>query len=580
MEFLAAAVKTIPNTADTSRDTYVAVAHNIKGSTPPEYDQAGFDIFTEWASKYPAPDMQHDLKLWDGIDRDGISTGWDRIRLLAEDVGEWDGTLAAVAQAQAEFDVVEGEPEEYDGQLTLAEVTDHSILAQHISEQGRDYFTSGNHDWFVWNGVRWRPDPMKAEHTKGRIALQLDLIANELMDKYAGGKKVMTAINSLHSVGMINAVFARIGMQEGVYRDRDMLNHTEWYKYTLNTPTGTYDLRTMEVRDHQRLNYITQITSVLPDFDDQCPEFMKFLLSSCGGDEQLVRYVLAVLGASLTADTQDRYIWFLTGESGAGKSTLLKHVHAILGDYAGICPQGALVHGEQAAHQSAVAGFRDKRFIHGSEIDRGQKWNVALMKSITGNEIITARRLYHEYEEFTVVGKVIIAGNETPTLANVDSAVRERLRLIQFVAPEESDPKLDEKLRKEYPAILALLMKSAQVWIEEGYPHCEAVQTLTEEYFREEDLVGQFRDHYFLVTGTEAFVSNKDVHDLWEQFTTLDQRKEHNIKGIKTLSRALRSSDSRVSTHMQRIDGKVTRGLQGLTLRENINIPASLEDLM
>ena len=579
MDFLRSAVRAIPNGEEVSRDMFVHILHGVKASTPPEHDAEGFAIWSDWTERGPeGRDPDEAQRVWQDLKRENISIGWDVMRGTAERVG-WDGEPAAIEKAKQEFAVHEDAPPESDYPLHLGDVDDHSKIAFYVQAADREYFTTGDADWFVWDGKRWEPDRGKVEITKGRIATQLSLIADAFEDMYPQGKKRDKVLLKLKSVGYINIIFSRISMNYEVYRRREHVNDPVQHMYMLNTPNGTYDLRTMARKDFDPHDYITQITNVTPDFGAKSPVFMKFLETSCGGDKQLIEYVLHVLGSALTTDMHERLLWFLTGESGAGKSTLLKHMHAIVGDYAGIVPQGALIHGEQAAHQSAVAAFRDRRFLHGSEIDRGHKWNVSLLKSITGNEVITARRLYHEYEEFNVVGKFIVAGNETPTLPNVDSAMRARLRVIQFVAPPESDPDLDAKLVLEYPAILALIMTGAMVWINKGYPYSEAVNQLTEEYFREEDLIGQFRDAHFLVTGNpDMFVNNRDMFAMWESYTTVDQRREQGIRDTNSLGKAIRGSDKRLAAGSRRIDGVQMRGNVGMQVKENSNV--SLEALL
>ena len=579
MSFLRSAVRAIPNGEEISREMFIHVLHGVKASTSPEQDAEGFAIWQEWTERGPeGRDPGEARRVWADLKHDNISIGWEVIRGTAERVG-WDGEPAAIEKAKQEFGVSGSAPPESNFPLQLTDVEDHSLIAFHVQSEDREYFTTGDADWFVWDGKRWEPDRGKVEITKGRIATQLALIADEFENMYPTGKKRDKILNTLKSVGYINTIFARISMNMEVYRRREHVNDPVQHMYMLNTPNGTYDLRTMALKSFNPEDYITQITGAAPDFSATCSEFLKFLTASCGGDKQLIEYVLNVLGSALTTDMQERLIWFLTGDSGTGKSTLLKHMHAILGDYAGIVPQGALIHGEQTAHQSAVAAFRDKRFLHGSEIDRGHKWNVSLLKSITGNEVITARRLYHEYEEFNVVGKFIVAGNETPTLPNVDSAMRARLRVIQFVAPDESDPNLDAKLAAEYPAILALIMTGAMMWINTGYPYSEAVNQLTEEYFREEDLIGQFRDAHFLVTGNpDMFVSNQDLFTLWEGYTTVDQRREQGLRDTNGLGKAIRGSNRRLATGSRRIDGTQRRGIVGMQVREKSNV--SLEALL
>ena len=581
MDLLASAVAKIPNDADTDRDVYVAMAHAIKAATPEEEDFDGFGIFSEWASRWGDADEAEDTRQWETLVRSNITVGWGYLRMLAERQG-WDGRPAASIDAQIDFEPIAGaSPDPTDETMTLNASMDDGQVLDYIIDRIDDIITTGKNDWFLWDSKRWAPDELKGGHAMDRTAPRLRALADDLRAKYPQGGEQKGALekqlNKLRSIGYLTSVFGRVGADFRLYKRRNALN-SEAVGHLLCTPGGTHDLETGTKHKHRQRDYITQITGVDPAFRAGLEEFNRFIRTSCGDDESLVAYVRAVLGSAITTDNQDRLIWFLTGASGAGKSTLLKHVHAVLGEYAGIVPQGAFIHGDKQAHESAIAGMRDKRFLHGSEIDRGHKWNVALLKSITGNEPITARRLYHDYEEFNVVGKVIIAGNETPTLPNVDSAVKNRLRIIPFQAPEKPDPDLDAKLRAEHPAILAWIIEGARLWHREGYPKCDLVERLTEEYFDSEDLVTQFRDSHFLVTGNEkAFVATSNIEQLWNQFTSPEQRHEYGLRNSKTLIKAIVATDLRRLKKDRRAGH---RGLSGMEMREGSEVKLKVDELL
>lgn len=585
LQLLRGAMATIPNTERVDRDAWVSMAHALYGATRPEWGEAGLEMFELWSARWPVGnDSAENERIWRTIKT--TTLGWDIIRFTAEKHG-WDGSEAATIAAQNEFvAVAEAEvaaPEVTRDGFTFADSKDESKVAKWIIDNSDDFFATSKRDWFCWDGKRWKPDEMEDGFTTGILCDRLCDLTEELIVRYKkGNKKLETQINKMRSTGYAGTMFKRMTSDRRIFRVRGSVNNHDEVGFLLCTPKGIIDLRTGEFMLHDPGLFITQITNVEPVFSS-CPVWQQFMLTSCGGDDTLVAYVQSVLGSALTTDVSDRFIWFLTGVSGSGKSTMLKHVHAILGDYAGIIPQGALIHGDQQAHTSAVAGFRDKRFLHGSEIDRGHRWNISLMKSITGNEPITARRLYRHYEEFNVVGKIIIAGNETPTLPNVDSAVRARLRIIPFSAPLEPDVSLDAKIIREYPDILGWLIEGAQQWAENGYPKTEAIEEVTENYFSEEDLVTQFCNAYFTITGNpQVFVPTTQIEQLWNQYTTPEQRKEYNLKSPHTLVKAIDASHPKLSKDQRRFEGSrnAVRGVQGMSLREGVQQELTVEDLL
>jgi putative DNA primase/helicase len=95
-----------------------------------------------------------------------------------------------------------------------------------------------------------------------------------------------------------------------------------------------------------------------------------------------------------------------------------------------------------------------------------------------------------DFFEFTPQFKLIIAGNHKPGLRSVDEAIRRRFNLLPFtvtIPPQERDPKLKEKLKQEWPGILAWAIQGCLQWQQQGFSPPETVQTATAAYLEAED---------------------------------------------------------------------------------------------
>ena len=98
-----------------------------------------------------------------------------------------------------------------------------------------------------------------------------------------------------------------------------------------------------------------------------------------------------------------------------------------------------------------------------------------------------------DFFEFTPQFKLVIAGNHKPSLRSVDEAIRRRFYLVPFVVtiPEaERDELLAEKLRVEWPGILAWTIEGCLAWQRDGLSPPEAVKIATAEYMADEDSFG------------------------------------------------------------------------------------------
>ncbi len=95
-----------------------------------------------------------------------------------------------------------------------------------------------------------------------------------------------------------------------------------------------------------------------------------------------------------------------------------------------------------------------------------------------------------DFFTFTPNFKLFIAGNHKPGLRNVDEAIRRRLHLIPFevkIPPEERDKNLAEKLRPEWPGILAWAIEGGLAWQRDGLAPPAAVVRATDAYLEAED---------------------------------------------------------------------------------------------
>jgi phage/plasmid-associated DNA primase len=74
--------------------------------------------------------------------------------------------------------------------------------------------------------------------------------------------------------------------------------------------------------------------------------------------------------------------------------------------------------------------------------------------------------------------------------------MRDRIRIIPFdnyIAPENQDHNLLEKLKKEAPGILYRLIQEAAICVRgDEFPKCENVDQATEKYFDKQDTVEMF----------------------------------------------------------------------------------------
>ena len=265
----------------------------------------------------------------------------------------------------------------------------------------------------------------------------------------------------------------------------------------LNTPNGTITLKNGALLDHNKEWYITRMTRV--EYTDKAdhPLWDKFLLEIFGGDLDLIRYVQKAVGYSLTGRTDEQCVFFLFGTGRNGKSTFLDVIRDIAGDYVmNVQPETLMVRNSQSGSiNSDIARLKGARFVTSVEPNEGMRINEGLLKQLTGDDTVTARKLYANEFEFKPEFKLWMATNHKPIIRGTDTGIWRRIHMIPFTAqipPEKVDKQLKDKLRTEYPAILRWAVDGCLLWQREGLGMPLAVKDMVREYRREMDVLTAF----------------------------------------------------------------------------------------
>jgi putative DNA primase/helicase len=86
-----------------------------------------------------------------------------------------------------------------------------------------------------------------------------------------------------------------------------------------------------------------------------------------------------------------------------------------------------------------------------------------------------------------------IIGNYRPVLRNVDGAIRRRFIVVPFrTKPAKPDRFLEDRLRREWPAILRWMINGAVIWQREGLVAPRSIAEETAEYLSSQDVLGHW----------------------------------------------------------------------------------------
>jgi len=284
--------------------------------------------------------------------------------------------------------------------------------------------------------------------------------------------------------------------------------------YILNTRSGMVDLKTGVLFAHDRSRMCTKCTSVEADFSKPAPQWQAFLNEACNGDAEMISYLQRLAGYSATGSTKEHVLAFAHGSGGNGKGTFLGAIGNILGDYATVASADVFLASNNQRHPTELASLMGARLVHAQEIDPSRRWDEAKVKALTGGDKISARFMRQDLFEFNPQFTLIIAGNTKPEITNVDDAMRRRMHLIPFeTKPVRKDMDLPDKLKEEYPAILAWVIEGAKSWLEQGLNPPQAVIQATDEYLAGEDALARWISERCVAGADNEMTTNEAFND-------------------------------------------------------------------
>jgi len=376
--------------------------------------------------------------------------------------------------------------------------------------------------WLVWDGRRWAGDETKqarrfvddvvmglfdeasAELDKARANIE-KLKADETMDTIAretamdslkaaftrASKKLAWAMKS-EAENRCTAMLKAAEHRAGIVASADAFDTDPWL---LNVNNGTLDLRTGELRPHDRADMLTKLAPV--DFDPNAtdPTLTRYLSDATGGNADFERYLQKACGYSLTGTTAEECFFLMLGPAATGKSTLVEAMLAMLGDYGLKSSFDAFLETRNIGGATPeIARLRGARMVAAVETSKGGRLNEPAIKELTGGDTVTARNLYAPPFSFKPECKLWLAANDAPRMTDTDTGLWRRLQRLPFEHELETrDPRVKARLCAEAgPALLAWAVRGCFLWQAEGLKACDVVKAKTSELRATFDPLAEF----------------------------------------------------------------------------------------
>jgi putative DNA primase/helicase len=429
----------------------------------------------------------------------------------------------ALAELTAELEADEGAKKAAESEQVASELedcakhlTDLGTARRLVQQHGADLrYNFPSSKWFIWNGARWRED------ASGEAMRRAKLTARSILEEAADTedddrrKALLRWHRQSEMNAKLNAMLSQAQSEPGIPED---IGSFDADPFLLNCANGTLDLRTAELREHQREDMLTKMVPVNYDVEAKAPMWGAFLDRIFKGNSSLIGFVQRAAGYSLTGDTGEQCMFLPHGLGANGKSTFLELLRFIMGDYAQQTPTETLLARKYAGVPNDIARLCGARLVTAIESGEGRRLAENLVKQLTGGDTVAARFLFKEFFEYRPVFKLWLAANHKPQVRGTDEGIWRRIHLVPFtveIPKGERDKQLVAKLRNESEGILVWAVKGCLAWQKEGLGVPDQVRAATNTYRAEMDVLAGFLADECVV-GTELSAKAGDLYKAYK----------------------------------------------------------------
>jgi len=334
-------------------------------------------------------------------------------------------------------------------------------------------------------------------------------------------------IKKLGTAGFLKGVTSFL---KGHFHKLDIEKKFNEKRHLFAFTNGVIDLNTMEFREISPDDYIT-ITCNYP-FRAVKPEERQLVLnffSKIFPNKSVLDYELDALSRSLYGKNSDQLFHVLTGKGANGKSCLMSLCKIVFGDYYQTFSVSYLTKESDGKDRPLpeLASAQYARMLVTSEPEERDRFQVNILKNITGDEPVTFRGMYaKDATVYVPQYSLWILANDVPKLSRFDKGVSRRMRCIHFPThfcynPTQPNEELrDDNLTRQFTeneawkyGLIGLLLEK---YFEKTGPLImpEEVANFTREYLLKNNPVGLWLYNKYELTGLRNdTVRRKEMFD-------------------------------------------------------------------
>lgn len=412
-----------------------------------------------------------------------------------------------------------------------------------------------NLGFFVWNGRVWERSTVKVRQEIHRLAAAL-MMAGKVREarSFAMTKSIDDMMTELKSVPSVYVPVTEMDARPDL----------------INFRNGTVDLRTGRLRPHDKADLLTFCLEVDYKPEAGCPRWLSFLAEIMPGLPDMPDYLQRLTGYGITGHASEQCFAVLVGKGANGKSKFTDTLHSVFREISQNTPFATFEERPSGGIPNDIAALRAARLVMASEGESGKAMSEAVLKRVTGSDMVTARFLRQEFFEFKPSFLIMLATNHKPKFRGQDDGLWRRVKLIPFrrwFAPDERDYDLDRKLLAEAEGIAAWAVRGAVAWYVGGLQDPAVVTNASREYRETSDALAGFfpgvieKHEGGQIPGADAYNRYREwceaeglqAKEVWSRKTFYDAMEERQVgrkktnKGIALLDVRMADAESRPS---------------------------------
>ena len=349
--------------------------------------------------------------------------------------------------------------------------------------------------WYTYNGKNWEADTgnLRVMEMCKTFARELVIYAASTNDKNYVEFAAKWLARNKRDVILKDAA--------SVYPAK--LSEFDKDPYLFNCENGTLNLRTREFHSHTPADMLSMISGVVYDPAAKSELWERVINDCMQGDTEKAIFLQKAMGYGLTGDTSEECFFLLYGATSRnGKGTVTDTYMKLQGEYGRTAKPDTIAQ-KQAANGSGpsddIARLAGARVVNISEPDKKMVLSAALVKTLTGNDKITARFLHENSFEFYPQFKFIINTNYLPKVTDTTLFSSGRVKVIPFerhFSEAEQNKGLKKELAKSQhlSGILNWCLEGLRLMQETGFAPPAAVLSATADYQRDSDKIARFID--------------------------------------------------------------------------------------